>query len=339
MIDLRSDTVTVPTPAMRAAMAAAAVGDDGYAEDPTVRRLEALAAEKVGKEAGLFMPSGTMSNLVAALTHCPAEQAVVVMDNSHIGYTLTKNPRVATLTKVVFVESTARGVFEPSALRGALESGQPGLLCLENTHNMAGGAAIRQDESRGAIEFARERGLPIHLDGARLFNAAVALGMPATELASDADTVTFCLSKGLCAPVGSVLCGSAEFIERAREQRYYVGGTMRQAGVIAAAGIVGLDTMIDRLAEDHDNARVLADGFASIPGVALTRGAVETNLVFFDIAGTGRTAEEIETGLVARGVRTDAYVDGTVKRAVTHAGVSRADCLAAVDALRSVVAS
>jgi threonine aldolase len=245
------------------------------------------------------------------------------------------NPRVAALTKVVFVESTERGVFGEEALVAALDGSTPGLVCLENTHNMAGGAAIRPEETRRSVELARERGLPVHLDGARLFNAAVALGLPAAALAEEANSVTFCLSKGLGAPVGSVLCGAADFIARAREQRYYLGGTMRQAGVVAAAGIVALETMIDRLAEDHANAAVLAAGIAAVPGVALVRGAVETNLVFFDVAGTGRSAGEFEARLNARGVRTDAYVSGTVKRAVTHAGVARADCLAAIAAFHS----
>jgi threonine aldolase len=337
VIDLRSDTVTAPSPAMRAAMAAAAVGDDGYAEDPTVQRLEALAAAMMGMDAGLLMPSGTMSNLVAALVHCPPDRAVIVMDNSHIGHTLTQDPRVSRLTTVVVAQSTARGVFDDDALLAGLNGSRPGLVCLENSHNMASGAAIHPAEAHANIQLARERGLPVHLDGARIFNAAAALNLPVTALTAEVDSVTFCLSKGLGAPVGSVLCGSSDFIEEARSRRYYLGGTMRQAGVVAAAGIVALETMVDRLVEDHANARALAAGIATIPGIALVRGPVETNLVFFDIAGTGRTAEEIEAGLNARGVRTDAYVNGTIKRAVTHVDVTRADCLFAVDALRQVV--
>jgi threonine aldolase len=337
VIDLRSDTVTRPSPAMRAAMAAALVGDDGYAEDPTVQRLESLAAAMMGMEAGLLMPSGTMSNLVAALVHCPPDRGVIVMDNSHIGHTLTQDPRVSRLTNVVPVQSTARGVFDDDALLAGLNGTKPGLVCLENSHNMASGAAIHPAEARANIKLARERGLPVHLDGARIFNAAVALQLPVVDLTADVDSVTFCLSKGLGAPVGSVLCGSSEFIEKARSQRYYLGGTMRQAGVVAAAGIVALETMVDRLVVDHDNAKVMAAGLATIPGVALVRGPVETNLVFFDVAGTGQTAEEIEVGLNARGVRTDAYVKETIKRAVTHVDVNRADCLFAVEALRQVV--
>lgn len=337
MIDLRSDTVTAPSGAMRSAMAAAAVGDDGYAEDPTVARLEALAAAMMGMEAGLFMPSGTMSNLVAALVHCPEDRDVIAMTNSHIAYTLTKNPRVRRLNNVVLAPNTAHGVFDEEGLRAALETTNPGLVCLENSHNMSSGAAIHPDEMKPNIAAARARGASVHLDGARIFNAAVALGLPARALTRDVDSVTFCLSKGLGAPVGSVLCGYADFIERARSQRYYLGGTMRQAGVIAAAGILALETMVDRLAEDHDNAALFARLIAEIPGIELARGAVETNIVFFDVAGTGLTAQEIEAGLNARGVRTDAYVDGTVKRVVTHLDVSRADCEIAAAALREVV--
>ena len=338
MIDLRSDTVTKPSAAMRAAMAAALVGDDGYAEDPTVQRLEAMAAAMMGKEAGLLMPSGTMSNLVAALTHCPPERAVIMMENSHIGHTLTQDPRVKTLTKAAMVRSTPHGVFDDDALLAVLNETDPGLVCLENSHNMASGAAIHPDEAYANVATARRRDLPVHLDGARIFNAAAALNLPVAALAKDVDSVTFCLSKGLGAPVGSVLCGGQEFLDRARSQRYYLGGTMRQAGVIAAAGILALETMVDRLVVDHDNAKALAQGIATIPGIALVRGPVETNLVFFDVAGTGLSADAVEAGLNARGVRTDAYVKETVKRAVTHVDVSRADCHYAVEALRAVVA-
>jgi threonine aldolase len=323
---------------MRAAMAAAAVGDDGFAEDPTVRELESLAAELMDKAAGLLLPSGTMSNLVAALTHCPVDRSIVAMSNSHIGYTLTEDPRVRRLTDVELVPATARGVFVEASLRTRLESVDAGLICLENSHNMAGGTAIRPDEYQVAVECAREYSVPIHLDGARIFNAAVALDLPAAALTEAVDSVTFCLSKGLGAPVGSVLCGSESFITQARSQRYFLGGTMRQAGIIAAAGLVGLRTMIDRLQEDHERARFLADGFESIPGVRLVRGPVETNLIFFDVAETGCTAEQIEAGLNARGVRTDAYVDGFVKRVATHVDISWADCQAAIAALRAVVA-
>jgi threonine aldolase len=322
---------------MRAVMADAVVGDDGYAEDPTVKQLETLAAEMMGMEAGLLMPSGTMSNLVAALVHCPSDRDVIAMTDSHIGYTLTRDPRVRHLNRVMLAPSLSHGVFDQTELAAVLDDAHPGLLCLENSHNMCSGAAIHPDEMRANIAAARERGAPIHLDGARIFNAAVALGLPVRALTRDVDTVTFCLSKGLGAPVGSVLCGSDEFINSARNQRYYLGGTMRQAGVIAAAGMLALETMVDRLAEDHENAKLFAQEIAAIPGIDLVRGPVETNLVFFDVARTGLSAEAVEAGLNARGVRTDAYVSGTIKRAVTHVDVSRAGCLAAAAALRDVV--
>lgn len=338
MIDLRSDTVTKPTAAMRAAMAAAIVGDDGYAEDPTVARLEALAAEKMGKEAGLLMPSGTMSNLVAALSHCPEDRRLTVFGNSHIGWTLTYNPRIAGLNHVTEVESTPRGLPDTDALLAALDdTSQPevGLVCYENSYNLAGGTAIAPGEMAETVGLVRERGLPIHLDGARIFNAAVALEVPASELAGVADSVTFCLSKGLGAPVGSVLCGSAEFIERARFHRQYLGGTMRQAGVVAAAGLIALETMIERLAEDHAKARLLAEGLATIPGIDLL-GTVETNIVLFDVAETGLTDEEMEAELNRNGVRMDGYSKDTTKRAVTHFDVSREDCERAVDVVSKI---
>lgn len=340
IIDLRSDTVTRPVAAMRQAMAAAAVGDDGYHEDPTVTRLEALSAQMLGKEAALYMPSGTMSNLVAALTHCTADQRVVLMTNSHIGWTLTYDPRISSLVSLTMIPDQGRGIAAAGDIRVALapvDGTSGGLLCIENSHNMAGGAALRPDETESMTAVAHELGIPVHLDGARIFNASVALGIPASELAADVDTVTFCLSKGLGAPIGSVLCGSTAFIEKARLHRQYVGGTMRQAGIVAAAGIVGLETMIDRLADDHANARVLAEGFATVPGVRLPFGMPETNLVYIDVAETGLTATEVVTRLKPHGVLLGDFYDDKLIRAVTHVDISREGCETAVEALRDVL--
>ncbi len=340
IIDLRSDTVTRPVAAMRQAMAAAAVGDDGYQEDPTVTRLEALSARMLGKETALYMPSGTMSNLVAALTHCEQTQRIVLMANSHIGWTLTYDPRISSLTSLTMISDQDRGFADGDEVRAALnpvDGKQAGLVCIENSHNLAGGKALRPDETGQMSAVAHERGVPVHLDGARIFNASVALGIPASELAADADSVTFCLSKGLGAPIGSVLCGSEAFIEQARLHRQYVGGTMRQAGIVAAAGIYALETMIDRLAEDHANAKVLAAGFASIPGVKLAFAPVETNLVYIDVSGTGLTASEVVARLTPRGVLLGDFYDDKLIRAVTHVDISRADCEQAVEALRDVL--
>lgn len=339
-IDLRSDTVTRPTPAMREAMVAAAVGDDGFHEDPTVTRLEERAAELLGKEAALYMPSGTMSNLVAALTFCETGERLVTLTNAHNAWTLTYDQRLACLTEPVLLRDAGRGLACPDELRDALDGpgATVGLLTLENTFNQAGGTALRPEEFAPHVALARERDIPIHLDGARLFNAAVALGVPASQLAADADTVTFCLSKGLCAPVGSVLCGSGKFIRKARVHRQYLGGTMRQAGIVAAAGLVALDTMIDRMAEDHVNARHLAEGFAGIPGITLPY-PVETNLVFINVVGAGLTAHEVVERLAPTGVRLGDFYNEELIRAVTHAEISRADCDTAVAALREVLAA
>lgn len=325
---------------MRQAMAAAAVGDDGYHEDPTVTRLEALSARMLGKDAALYMPSGTMSNLVAALTHCPVEQRVVLMTDSHIGWTLTYDPRVTPLVSLTMIPDSGRGIAAADDIRTALapiDGKKAGLLCIENSHNLAGGSALRPDETGTMTAVAHELGVPVHLDGARIFNASVALGIPASKLAADVESVTFCLSKGLGAPIGSVLCGSADFIETARLHRQYVGGTMRQAGIVAAAGIVGLETMIDRLADDHANARLLAEGFAAVPGVRLPFGMPETNLVYIDVAETGLTATEVVTRLKPHGVLLGDFYDDKLIRAVTHVDISRANCATAVEALRNVL--
>jgi threonine aldolase len=340
IIDLRSDTVTRPIAAMRQAMAAAAVGDDGYHEDPTVTRLEALSARILGKDAALYMPSGTMSNLVAALTHCTIEQRVVLMANSHIGWTLTYDPRLSSLTSLTMISDRERGFAGADDVRAALDPVdgiQAGLVCIENSHNLAGGKALRPDETGQMTAVAHERGVPVHLDGARIFNASVALGIPASELAAEADSVTFCLSKGLGAPIGSVLCGSEAFIEKARVHRQYVGGTMRQAGIVAAAGVVALETMINRLADDHANAHVLAEGFATVPGVRLPFGMPETNLVYIDVADTGLTAAEVVTRLKPHGVLLGDFYDDKLIRAVTHVDINRADCETAIEALRNVL--
>lgn len=324
---------------MREAMANAAVGDDGFQEDPTVIELEERSAALLGKEAALYMSSGTQTNLVAALTFTGPNERLVGVQGNHIAYTLHADPRIAPLTKPIFLPNTGRGVSDPDELAATIDG--PGeritMLCLENSFNTAGGTALALEETAPHVAIARERGLAIHLDGARLFNAAAALGVPVCELASIADSVTFCLSKGLAAPVGSVLCGSAEFIKQARVHRQYLGGTMRQAGIIAAAGLVALETMVDRLPEDHANAKYLAEGFAQIPGITLPF-SVETNLVFIDVSGTGLTAQQVVERLEPSGVRLGAFYDDRKIRAVTHYEITREDCDIAIAELAKVVA-
>ena len=287
-VDLRSDTVTQPTPAMREAMARAEVGDDVFGEDPSVNRLEALAAERMGKAAALFVASGTMGNLAAVLAHCGRGDEMILGDLSHTF--LYEAGGAAALGGVHprTLPTQADGTLSLPAIEAAVRADDPHfpvtrLICLENTHNRAGGAALEAEYLRQVAALAERRGLRLHLDGARLFNAAVALGIPASELAAPAHSITFCLSKALCAPVGSVLCGEAEFVARARRIRKQLGGGMRQAGVLAAAGIVALETMVERLAEDHARARRLAEGLARLPGVALDSGTPRTNMVYFNL--------------------------------------------------------
>lgn len=288
-IDLRSDTVTLPTEAMRAAMAVAPLGDDVYGEDPTVNRLESLASEMLGKPAGLFVPSGTMGNLAAMLTHCGRGDEVIV---GHLAHTfLYEAGGVSALGGVhsLQLHNQSDGTLNLDDVRASIRADDPHcpvtrLIALENTHNRCGGTPIdaRYMQQVGAL--AREFGLKVHLDGARLFNAAAALGTSVAALAKDADSVTVCLSKGLCAPVGSVLCGEAAFIQRARRVRKMLGGGMRQAGVLAAAGIVALETMPQRLVEDHARAYALAERLRALPGIELPLGMPRTNMVYLTLS-------------------------------------------------------
>lgn len=306
MIDLRSDTITLPTEAMREAMASAAVGDDVFGEDPTVAELETLAAQMLGKDAGLFLPSGTMGNLVAVLTHTQKGDEVIVEADAHVYYY-----EVGSISAVAGViprpVAGTLGYIAPSQLRAAIRPPNvhfppPRLLCLENTHNRAGGIPFGPDEMDAVCLAARELGLAVHVDGARIFNAAVAFGVPAKSLVRHADSVMFCVSKGLSAPVGSLLVGSTEFIERARRFRKMVGGGMRQAGVIAAAGVVALRTMVDRLADDHASARHLAEGVAGLPGLSVDLERVRTNIVLVWLDEGRWTAAQFLARLKQEGV-------------------------------------
>ncbi len=284
-IDLRSDTVTQPTEAMRTAMAEAEVGDDVYGEDPTVNRLQALAAERFGKEAGLFIPSGTMGNLAAILAHCARGDEVILGDRSHTY--LFEAGGVSALGGVhtYAVAKQRDGKIDLQALKQAIRADDPHyprsrLICLENTHNRCGGAVLEKSYIDAVADLAHEQSLKLHIDGARVFNAAVALDIPVGELSATVDSLTFCLSKGLCAPVGSVLVGSQAFINEAHRIRKQVGGGMRQVGILAAAGIVALETMVDRLAQDHHRAKELASFLLQIPGVKLDWDQPASNMIF-----------------------------------------------------------
>ncbi|HLJ80866.1 MAG TPA: low-specificity L-threonine aldolase [Ktedonobacterales bacterium] len=331
-IDLRSDTVTHPTPAMREAMYRAEVGDDVYGEDPSVNRLEELAAEKVGKEAALFVPSGTMGNAIALLTHCRRGDEIVMGDRSHtylyeVGGHARLNGSAARPVPNLPDGTLDRAKLARAFLGDDVHEARTGLLSIENTHNMCGGRTLAPATLRELAAPARQRGIPIHMDGARLFNAAVALGLPASALAAEVDSVMFCLSKGLSAPVGSMLAGSAAFIAEARRGRKLLGGGMRQAGILAAAGILGLTEMVDRLAEDHANARRLAEGLANIPDITIEPETVETDILFFGVrGGDGQPGDvtPLVTAAAREGVLLSGGDDGRI-RAVTHYGISADD--------------
>ena len=328
IIDLRSDTVTHPTDAMRRAMFEAEVGDDVFGEDPTVNRLEVMAAQKMGKEAALFTASGTMSNLIAVLTHTNHGNEIILGNGAHIF--LNEVGGVAALGGVVtcIIPNDTNGQLSLDSIEKAIRGKNihypvTTLLCLENTHNRCGGAVLTPEYTSSAAQLAHQHGLKVHLDGARIFNASIALGVPVTELTKDVDSVSFCLSKGLSAPIGSLLCGNKEFIERARKRRKMLGGGMRQAGVIAAAGIVAMETMIDRLAEDHTNARRLADGLVRIPDIRLGQEKVMTNILMFDLARTFSSIQFLNK-LTASGVKI-LSLGGNSFRAVTHRMVNAGD--------------
>jgi len=340
-IDLRSDTVTTPTPAMRSAMAAAEVGDDVYGEDPTVNRLEAAAAARLGKEAGLFVPSGTMGNQTALLAQTGRGDEVIVEESSHI-----VNYEVAGMAVIGGVmPRTLRGhygILDPDQVRAAIRppnihTPRTALIAVESTHNRGGGTYYPLDVLAEIGRIGREQGIAVHLDGARIFNASVASGVPMQDCAAHADTVQFCFSKGLAAPVGSMVVGPRAVIERARKYRKMLGGGMRQAGILAAAALVALETMVDRLAEDHANARLLAEGLAAIPGIEIDLKRVQTNIVIFAVRSERADAAALVRGLATRGVLAHQISPDSI-RLVTHKDVTREDILAALAAARAVLA-
>lgn len=323
-IDLRSDTVTWPTVEMRQAMAEAVLGDDVYGEDPTVNRLEAEAAHRLGKEAGLFVVSGTMGNLVAVLAHCGRGDEVILGDRAHTF--VYEAGGIAALGGVHPhpVPVLADGTLPLEAIRAAIRDERnthfpcTRLIALENTQGTVGGIPVPKAYVDAVGEIAREHGLALHIDGARIFNAAAALECDAADLVAAADSITFCLSKGLCAPVGSVLVGSQAFIDRARRMRKLVGGGMRQAGVLAAAGLIALERMIDRLPEDHANARLLAEGLSELAAIEIDLSRVQSNMVFFGLRnGAALSAPELAARLEGHNIRIMAMDDRRF-RAVTH---------------------
>jgi threonine aldolase len=340
-VDLRSDTVTLPTPAMRDAMARAEVGDDVWEEDPTVRRLEEVAARRTGKEGALFVSSGTQGNLISVLTQTHPGQELILDADSHVF-----NYEVAGAAVIGGVQTlplrTDRGFLTPDQVRAHIRPNNvhipmTGLVCIENTHNRHGGTCCTPEEIEAVAGAAHAGGVPVHLDGARIFNAAVALGRPVADFTRPVDSVTFCLSKGLGAPVGSLVCGSRDFVTRARRVRKMLGGGMRQVGVLAAAGLVALETMVERLAEDHANARRLAEGVARLPPIRVDLANVQTNIVIFHVDRAGG-AGELVTGSLARKVKIH-QIGPTSIRCVTHKDVDAADIERAVEAFREIASA
>jgi threonine aldolase len=342
MIDLRSDTVTKPTPAMRRAMAEAEVGDDVYGEDPTINRLQERAAEIFEKEAAIFVPTGSMGNQIAVKLHTRHGQEVIIEERGHI-----YNFEMATMAAFSGVlarpvkSNDGSGILTWDEIAPAIHTqtayyvAPTGLIALENSHNLAGGSLLTRDRTADICGRAHEKKLPVHLDGARIFNAAAALGESVAALTRPVDSVMFCLSKGLGAPVGSMLLGTRAFIDEARVVRKMLGGGMRQAGVLAAAGLIALEESPKGLAEDHRNAKLLAEGLAELPGIKIDPEKIVTNIVIFEVSETGMTADAVCTQLGARGVLASGF--GSSIRMVTHYDVTRADIETALRELRTVL--
>jgi threonine aldolase len=339
VIDLRSDTVTKPSPEMRRAMFEAEVGDDVYAEDPTINRLEKRAAEIFGREAALFVPSGTMGNQIAIKLHTHHGQEVICEERAHVfNYEMAMMAHFSgVVPRTVWAEDgilTWKHV-ESKLKTKSYHAAKTGLVSLENTHNMAGGTITPPEVFDEVCDNAHAAGLPVHLDGARVFNAAITLGMPVARLTAKADTVMFCLSKGLGAPVGSLLVGRAEMIDRGRIYRKALGGGMRQAGILAAAGLIALEQGPQKLAQDHANAKFLAEGLARIPGIRIDPAKVQTNILICDISGTGMTSADLSRRLAERSVLANG-VGPQLMRFVTHLDVNREQCAQALEILAVV---
>ncbi|WP_352419411.1 low-specificity L-threonine aldolase [Proteiniborus sp.] len=329
IVDFRSDTVTKPTEDMRKAMVNAEVGDDVYGEDPTINELEEMAANLVGKEAALFVPSGTMGNQLAVLCHTQRGNEVILEEKSHI-YNYEVGG-IAFLSGVqVRIVKGHNGIMSASSVEkaivadGDIHHPQTGLICLENTHNMAGGIVVPPESMKEIFDLAKKHSLPVHLDGARIFNASTALGCDVKEIAKYCDSIMFCLSKGLCAPVGSMLAGSKEFINKARRFRKMLGGGMRQAGILAAAGVVALTNMIERLSEDHENAKLLAKGLKDISGIEVNVDNVQSNILMMDITTSKYDSYSLVSKLKEEGILVS-DINSSRIRFVTHKYISKDD--------------
>ena len=342
MIDLRSDTVTKPTPEMRKAMAEAEVGDDVYGEDPTVNLLQEKAAEIFGKEAALFVPTGSMGNQIAVKLHTKPGDEVVIEERGHIFNWEMGTPAIVSGVMIRTVRAADEsGMLTWGEIESALHINQPyyacptGLICLENTHNFGGGSVMSAEQTDEICEHAHQFNLPVHLDGARIFNSAVAQNETVANLSKSVDSVQFCLSKGLGAPVGSMLLGKKDFIAEARVWRKRFGGGMRQAGILAAAGIIALEESPKRLHIDHENAKRLAEGAANLKGVSIDAEKVQTNIVIFDVSETGKTSTEIIEKLKKDNIFAIPF--GKAIRMVTHCDVSREDIEKTLQALEKII--
>ncbi len=341
-IDLRSDTVTLPTSEMREAIYQAELGDDVFGEDPTINRFEKMAAERVGKEAALFVASGTMGNLVCSLTHCARGEEVILGDKSHMF--LNEAGGMSTLGGIHphIVANQPDGTIRLEDIEGAIRGSnvhypRTRLICLENTHNSCNGAALPAVYIESVSALAKRHGLLLHLDGARIFNAAVALEVDVKELTRNVDSVSFCLSKGLSAPVGSVVCGSSEFIAEARRSRKVLGGGMRQAGIIAAAGIVAVERMVERLKEDHANVRRLAEGIDKIEGLSIDLAVVQTNIIYFELVSEKVDVQTFLTQLGEKGIKLLRLGGPRRFRVVTHYGIEAEDIDVTLKSLKEVM--
>ena len=340
-VDLRSDTTTLPTDEMRQAIAESELGDDVFQDDPTVNKLQDLAAQRMGKEAALLVPSGTMANLASILTHCGRGAEVILGNRAH-----TYKYEKGGISAYGGIHSTQipnqdDGTMQLEDIRAAIRGIDDHfpvtkLICLENTHNVCSGAPLSVKYTKEVANLARAHNIKLHIDGARIFNAAVAQGVEVQELVEDADSMSFCMSKGLAAPVGSIICGSKDFIDQARGIRKGLGGGMRQAGIIAAAGIVALETMVDRLQEDHTNARLLADGIANLSGIVLDPETIKTNIIYFDMDDTAVESANFLTVLAAKGIQ---FFDTGPRRfrMVTHYGITAEDILYTIDAFKQTL--
>jgi threonine aldolase len=341
IVDLRSDTVTKPTPEMRRAMAEAEVGDDVYGEDPTVNRLEELAAHTFQKEAAIFVPTGTMGNQIALKVHTHHGQEIICEERAHICHLEMATvaafsgclPRTIHCEDGLLTWAEVKKRIAPKLYYRA----QTGLVTLENSNSLAGGTVYPQAIADEICDGAHQAGLPVHLDGARVFNAATALGKPVADIGRKFDSIMFCLSKGLAAPVGSMLVGSKKFIDKARAYRKALGGGMRQAGILAAAGLIALEKMPARLQEDHDNARLLAEGLSQIRGIRIDPKKSPTNILVFDISGTGMNTAELSQKLGAKNILANG-INPEQMRFVTHIDVSREDCLRTLETVRELCA-